>query len=58
MGEEREDKLSLSKKKTYRQVVKLGSASEWDKFTLDLFCVDFDKNADDQLPHDVEMRWS
>jgi hypothetical protein len=54
MAEERGDKLSLPKKKTYRQVVKLGSASAWDKFTLDLFRVDFDKNAYDQLPHEVD----
>jgi hypothetical protein len=55
MAKEHENRLSLKRKTMmYRQVVKMGSASSWDKFNLDLFQVDYDKNAYDQLPHDVD----
>jgi hypothetical protein len=40
MAEEHENRPSLQKEKKYQQVVKLGSASSWDKFNLDLFHVD------------------
>ena len=52
MAEEHENRPSLKKEKKYRQVVKLGSASSWDKFNLDLFHVD--TNAfPDPLPEEV-----
>jgi hypothetical protein len=54
MEDEREDKPNLQQPKKYRQVVKLGSASEWDKINLDRFRVDYDKNAYDQLPDEVD----
>ena len=54
MAEEHENRTSLQKKKVFRQVVKLGSASSWRKFNLDLFRVDYLKNEYDQLPREVD----
>ena len=54
MAEDHENRPRLNATKQYRQVVRLGSASAWDKFYLDLFQVDYDKNLYDQLPPEVD----
>jgi hypothetical protein len=53
MAEEHEKRPSVKTNKKFRQVVKLGSASSWKKFNLDLFQVDYDRHVYDPLPSEV-----